>query len=177
MTTYSFDVLLSQFWTSSWFRDSNCCFLTCIQISQKAGKVVWYSHLFKNFPQFVLIHTVNGFSVVSEAAVDVFVEFPCFLYDPVDVAIWPLVPLPFLNPAWTSWSSRFMYCSKSSLKDFEHYLASMWNECSCAVVWTFFGFAVLWDWNENWPFPVLWPLLSFPNVLAYWVEHVNSIIS
>ena len=64
---------------------SNCCFLTCIQIAQEAAKVVWYSHLFKNFPQFVVIHTVKGFSVVNEAEVDVFLEFPCFLYDPKNV--------------------------------------------------------------------------------------------
>ena len=50
---------------------------------------------------------------------------------------------------------------KPGLKDFEHYFASMWDEYNCAVVWTFFGIAFLWDWNENWPFPVLWPLLSF----------------
>ena len=64
---------------------SNCCFLTCIQISQDAGKVVWYSHLFKNFPQFVVIHTVKGFSVVNQVDIDVFLEFPCFFYDPMDV--------------------------------------------------------------------------------------------
>ena len=58
--------------------DSNCCFLTCIQFSQEAGKVVWYSHLFKNFPQFVVIHTVKGFSVVSEADVDIFQKFSEF---------------------------------------------------------------------------------------------------
>ena len=63
---------------------SNCCSLTCIQISQEAGKVVWYSHLFKSFPQFVLTHTVKGFSVVNEAEVDVFLEFSCFFYDPTD---------------------------------------------------------------------------------------------
>ena len=63
----------------------NCCFLTCIQVSQEAGKVVWYSHLLKNFPQFVVIHTVKGFDVVREAEVDAFLEFPCFLYDPVNV--------------------------------------------------------------------------------------------
>ena len=56
----------------------NCCFLTCIQISQEAGKVVWYSYLFKNFPQFVVIHTVKGFGVVSKAGVDVFLEFFAF---------------------------------------------------------------------------------------------------
>ena len=74
------------------------------------------------------------------------------------LVIWSLVPLPILNPAWVSGSSWF---SKPGLKNFEHYFASMWNECNCAVVWTFFGIAFLWDWNENCPFPVLWPLLSF----------------
>ena len=54
--------------------------------------------------------------------------------------------------------------------------SSMWNECSCTVVWIFFGISLLWDWNENWPFPVLWLLLSFPNLQAYWVQHFNSII-
>ena len=54
--------------------------------------------------------------------------------------------------------------------------ASLWDECNCAVVWAFFGIAFLWDWNENWPFPVLWPLLSFPNLLTYWVQHFHSII-
>ena len=62
----------------------NCCFLTCIQISQEAGKV-WYSHLFKDFPQFVVIHTVKNFGIVNEAEVDVFLEFSCFFYDPADV--------------------------------------------------------------------------------------------
>ena len=64
---------------------SNCCFLTCIQVSQEAGKVVWYTHLFQNFPQFVVIHTVKGFSVVNEAEVNVFLEFSLFFCDPVDV--------------------------------------------------------------------------------------------
>ena len=64
---------------------SNCCFLTCIQISQEAGKVVCYSHLFINFPQFVVIHTVKGFSVVNETEVAVFMEFSCFWGDPMDV--------------------------------------------------------------------------------------------
>ena len=65
---------------------SNCCFLTYTQISQEAGKVcVWYSHLFKNFPQFVVIHIVKGFSVVNKAEVDVFLQFPCFFDEPKDV--------------------------------------------------------------------------------------------
>ena len=89
---------------------SNCCFLTCTQISQEAGKVVWYSHLLKNFPQFFVIHRVKGFSVVNEAKVDVFLEFSCFFYDAVDIGNLISIPLPFLNPASTSGSSPFMYC-------------------------------------------------------------------
>ena len=61
------------------------CFLTCIQISQEAGQVAWYSHLLKNFPQFIVIHTVKGFSVVNKAEVDVFLEFSCFFNDPTNV--------------------------------------------------------------------------------------------
>ena len=64
---------------------SNCCFLTCIQVSQEAGQVVWYSHLFWNFSQFIVIHTLEGFGIVNKAEVDVFLELSCFLDDPVDV--------------------------------------------------------------------------------------------
>ena len=66
---------------------SNYCILNCIQISQEAGQMVWYAHLFKNFPQFVEIHTVKGFSIVSEAEVDVFLELFCFFNDPTTLAI------------------------------------------------------------------------------------------
>ena len=104
--TYSFPNLEQVHCSMS---SSNCCFLTCMQVSQEAGKVGWYSHLFKNFSQFVVIHTVKGFTVVSEAEVDVFLEFSCFLYDQPMLAIWSLVLLPFLNPAWTSGSSQFTY--------------------------------------------------------------------
>ena len=64
---------------------SNCCFLTCIKISQEAAKVVWYSYLLKNFPQFVMIHTVKGFGIVIKAEIDVFLELSCFFDDPMDV--------------------------------------------------------------------------------------------
>ena len=66
---------------------STCCFLTCIQVSQEAGKVVWNSHLLNNFPQFVVIHTVKGFGVVSKAELDVFLELSCFFNDPTDVSL------------------------------------------------------------------------------------------
>ena len=64
---------------------SNCCFLTCIQVSQEAGQVVWYSHLFENFPQFIVIHTVEGFGIVNKAEIDVFLELSCFVFDLVDM--------------------------------------------------------------------------------------------
>ena len=89
---------------------SNCCFLTCIQISQEAGKVVWYSHLFKHFLQFVVIHTVKGFGIVNKAEVDVFLELSCFFNDPTDVGNLIFGSSAFLNPAWTSESSWFTYC-------------------------------------------------------------------
>ena len=63
---------------------SNCCFLTCIQISQEAGQVAWYSHLFQNFPQFIVIHTVKSFGIVNKAEIDVFLELSFFFDDPVD---------------------------------------------------------------------------------------------
>src|SRR5574342_267569 len=64
---------------------SNCCFLTCILISQEADQVVWYSHLIQNFPQFIVIHTVKGFGIVNKAEIDAFLELSCFFYDPTDV--------------------------------------------------------------------------------------------
>ena len=70
---------------------SNCCFLTCIKISQEAGQVVWYSHLFQNFPQFIVIHTVKGFGIVNKAEIDVFLELSCLFHDPVDVGCWETV--------------------------------------------------------------------------------------
>ena len=139
---------------------SNCCFLTCIEVSQKAGKVVWYSHLLKYFPQFVVIHAVKGFSIVSEAEVYVFLEFSCFFYDPKDVGNLISCSSAFSKAILYIWKFSVYLLLKPNLKDFEHYFASMWNECNCMVVSMFFGIALLWDWNENWPFPVLWPLLS-----------------
>ena len=69
----------------SFMSGSNCCFLTCIQISQEAGPGVWYSHLLKNFPQLFLIHTAKGFGIVNKAEIDIFLEFSCFFDNPTDV--------------------------------------------------------------------------------------------
>ena len=154
--------------------NSDCCFLTCIQVSQEADKVVWYSHLFKNFPQFIVIHTVKRFNVVNEA--DVLLEFSCFFYDSADVGNLISGSSAFSKTSLYIWQFMVHVLLKSSLENFEHYFASLWDECNCVVVWAFFGIAFLWNWNENWPFLVLWPLLSFPNLLAYWVQHFHSII-
>ena len=154
---------------------SMCCLLTCIQISQKAGKMVWYFHLLKNFPQFVLIHTVKGFGIVNKAEVDVFLELSCFFNDAMDVGNL-ISGSSFSKSSLNIWKFMAHLLLKPDLENFEHYFASMWDEFNCAVVWTFFGIVFLWDLNENWPFPVLWPMLSFPNLLAYWVQHFHSII-
>ena len=155
---------------------SNCCFLTCVQISQEAGKVVWYSHLFKNFTEFVVIHTVKGFGIVNKAEVDVFLELSCFFDDTTDVGNLISGSSAFSKCSLNIWKFTVHLLLKLGLENFKHHFASVWDECNCAVVWAFFGIAFLWDWTENWPFPVLWPLLSFPNLLAYWMQHFHSIL-
>ena len=154
---------------------SNHCFLTCIQISQEAGQVIWYSHFFQNFPQFIVIHTVKGFGIVNKTEVDVFLELSCFFDDPEDVGNLISRSSAF-KISLDIWKFTVHILLKPGLKNFQHYFTNVWDECSCAVVWAFFGIAFLWDWNENWPFPVLWPLLSFPNSLAYCMQHFHSII-
>ena len=155
---------------------SNCCLMTCIKVSWEAGQVVWYSHLFQNFPQFIVIHIVKGFGLVNKAEVDVFLELSCFFDDPMDVGYLISGSSAFSKTSLNIWNFMVHVLVKPGLENFEHYCSSMWDECNCTVVWAFFGIAFLWDWNENWPFPVLWPLLSFPNLLAYWVQHFHSII-
>ena len=120
-----------------------------------------------------LLWSTQFFGIVNRAEVDLFLELSCFFSDPTDVG------------SLISGSSAFFKSNLNiMLKFMVHVLlmpdlensASVWDECICAVVWPFFVIALLWDGNENWPFPVLWPLLSFPNLLAYWVQHFHSII-
>ena len=138
--------------------------------------MVWYSHLFKNFPQLVIVHTVKDFCVVSEAQVGI-LDFPCFLYDPANVGNSICGSSAFRKSSLYIWKFLVHILLKLSLKDFDHYIAIMWNECNCTLVWTFFSIALLCSWNESWPFPVvLWPLVGFPDLLTYWMQHFNSII-
>ena len=122
--------------------------------------MVWYSHLFQNFPQFVVIHTVKGFGIVNKAEVDVFLELFCFFDDPTDVGNLISGSSAFLKSSLNICKFTVHVLLKPGLENFKHYFTTMWDECNCAVVWAFFGIAFLWDWNENWPFPVLWPLLK-----------------
>jgi len=150
--------------------NSNCCFLTCIQISQETGKVVRYSHLLKNFPQFVVIYTVKGFGVINKAEIDVFLELSCFFYNPMDVGNLISGSSAFSKSSLNIWKFTVHVLLKPGLENFEHCFAGMWNECSCVVDATFFGIGMKTD------LPVLWPLLSLPNLLAYWVQNFNSIV-
>ena len=155
---------------------STCCFLTCIQIFQEAGQIVWYSYLFQNFPQFIVTHTVKYFDIVNKAEIDVFLEISCFCNDLADVGNLISGSSAYSKSKLNIWKFTVHVLLKPGLENVKHYFTSMWVECNCAVVWAFFGIAFLRDWNENWPLSVLWPLLSFPNLLAYWVQHFHSII-
>ena len=161
MTIYSLDVILSLFGTYfGSVSSSNCCFLTCIYVSQEASQVVCYSHLFQNFPQFITVHTNKGFGIVNKAEIDVFPELSCFFKDPADVGSLISDFSAFSKASLNIWKFMVHVLLKPCLENFEHYFPSVWDECNCVVVWTFFGIAVLWGWNENWPLPILWPLLK-----------------
>ena len=114
---------------------SNCCFLTCIQISQEAGKEVWYSHLFQNFPQFTEIHTVKGFGLVNKLEINVFLELSCLFHDPADVGNLISGSSAFSKISLNIWKFTVHILLKPGLENFEHYFTSMWDECNCAWAW------------------------------------------
>ena len=114
---------------------SNCCFLSCTQISQEEGKAVCCGipislRIFK----FVVIHTVKGFGIVNKAEVDVFLEFSCFFYDPTDVGNLISVSSVFSKSSLNIWKFMIHVLLKTILENFEHYFAIMSDECSCVVV-------------------------------------------
>ena len=109
---------------------SNCCFLTCTQVSQESDQVVWYSHLFQNFPQFIVIHTVKGFGIVNKAEINIFLELSCFFNDPADVGslisgssafsktslnIWKFTVHILLKPGWRILSIALLACEMSAI--------------------------------------------------------------
>ena len=104
---------------------SNCSFLTCIQISQEAGQVVWYPHLFQNFPQDVVILTVKCFGIVNKAELDVFLELSCFFDDPADVGNLISGSSAFSKTSLNIWKFLVHILLKPGLENFEYYFASM----------------------------------------------------
>ena len=119
---YSFSYLEPVYCSMS---SSNCCFLTCIQISQEAGQMVWCSHLLKNFPQFVVIHTVKGFVIHNKAEVDVFPELSCFFDDPTDVGNLISGSSAFSTSSLNIWKFTVHMLLKPGLENFECHFASM----------------------------------------------------
>ena len=114
--------------------------------------MVWYSHLLKNFPQFIVIHTVKGFGIVNKAEVDVFLELSYFFDDLADVGNLISGSSIFSKSSLNIWNFLVHILLKPGLENFEHYFTSMWDECNCVVVWAFFGIVFLWDWKENYVF-------------------------
>ena len=130
----------------------------------------------EEFSIFVMIHRVKSFGVVNKAEVYVFLELSCFFDDPTDAGNLISCSSVFAKSSLNIWKFMVQVLLKPGLENFQHYFASVWDECKCAVVRTFFGIAFLWEWNENWPFPVLRPLVSFPNLLTYSVQDFYNII-
>ena len=134
------------------------------------------------FPSLEVFSTVccdphsQRFGLVSKTEVDVILELSCFFNDSTDVDNLTSGSYAFSKSNINIWKFMVHVLLKPGTENFEHYCTSMWDEFICVVVWALFGIAFLWDCNENWPFPVIWPLLSFPNLLAYWVQHFHSII-
>ena len=134
---------------------SNCCFLTCIQISQEVGKVVWYFHLLKNFPQFVVIHTVKGFGIANKTEVDVFLELSCFFSDPTDVGNLICGSSAFSKTSLNNWKFRVHVLLKPGLENFEHYFTSVWDECNCggslSILWHCLSLGLEWKLTFSCP--------------------------
>ena len=125
--TYSFSYLEPVCCSMS---SSNSCFLTCIQISQEAGQVVWYCLLFQNFPQFIVIHTVKGFGIVNKTEIDVFLELSCFFHDPSDVGKLISGSSAFSKTSLNIRRFTVHVLLKPGLENFEDYFTSM---CNCVV--------------------------------------------
>ena len=114
--------------------------------------------------------------IFDETEVDVFLEFSCFFYDPMDVGNFIFGSSAFSKSSFNIWKFSVHVHLKPSLENFEHYFASLWDKCNSVVVDTFLALPSFEIGMKKWAFPVLWPLLSFPNLLAYWLQHFHSII-
>ena len=156
---------------------SNCCFLTCIQISQEADQVVWYSHLFQNCPLYsivlTVIHTVKGFGVVNKAKVDVFLELSCFFDDPIDVENLISGSSAFSKSSLNIWKFIVHVLLKPGLENFEHYFASMrWVQLcgSLSILWHCLSLGL--EWKLIFSSPVATDVFSkFAGILSAALFH------
>ena len=96
--------------------------------------MVWYSHLFQNFPEFIVIHTVKGFGIVNKAEIDVFLELSCFFDDPTDVGSLISGSSAFSKTSWNIWKFTVQLLLKPGLENFKHHFTSVCDECNCGVV-------------------------------------------
>ena len=146
--------------------NSNCCFLTYIQVFSRgrSGGLV-----FPSLSEFSTVYCdphSQRLWHINKAEIDVFLEFFCFFNDPVDVGNLISGSSAFSKSSLNIWKFTVHILLKPGLENFKHYFTTMWDECNCVVVWAFFDIAFICDWNENWAFPIPWPLLRFPNLLA-----------
>ena len=119
-------------------------------------------------PTFNISQHQGLFQWVNKAEVHVFLELSCILDDPMNVGNLISGSSAFSISNLNIWKFTVQILLKPGLENFEHYFTSVWDEFNCVIVWALFGIDFLWDWNEKWTFPVLWPLLIFPNLLTYW---------
>ena len=144
---------------------SNCHFLTCIQISQEADKVVWYSHLFQNFSQLVVIYTVKGFNIVNESEVDSSLEFSCFFNDPADVDNLISGSSAFSKSSLSIWKFSVHVLLKPSLENFKHYFPRVWDECHGQGQ---FFTLLFWAFYTSFPNHHLNPSTGVPSFTYFW---------
>ena len=159
MTIYSLDVLLSRFGTSQLFHVQLTAASWSAQFSQETGKVVWYSHLLKNFLPFVVIHTVKGFGVVNKA--DVFLELSFFFDDPTDAGNLISASSLFTKSSLNIWKFTVHVLLKTGFKNYEHYSASPWDEQLCGslkILWHCLSLGL--EWKLAFSSPVVTALFS-----------------
>ena len=148
---------------------SNCGFLTCTQISQEAYQVVWYSHLLKNFSQFIVAHTVKGFGIVNKAEIDAFLELSCFFHDSVDVGSLISVSYAFSKTSSIIWKFTVHILLKPGLETFYHYFTSVWEWVqlcgSLSILWHCLSLGL--EWKLNFSSPVATAVFSrFAGILS-----------
>ena len=143
---------------------SNCCFLTWIQVSQESGQVIWYSHLFQSFPQFIVVYTVKGFCIVNKSEIDVFLELSCFFDDPADVGNLISGSFVFSKTSLNIWKFTVHVLLKPGLENFKHYFTGVWDECNCvfehSLQLPFLGIGMKTDFFQScghcWVFQICW---------------------